>query len=180
MASRNLSDLIPEAEDKANLFLEQLEERGVNALIYCTLRTPEEQIKLYRQSRSSAQIKQKILKLRGRGFGFVADVIEKVGPQKTGRHVTNACGYESFHNLAEAFDAVPLIGGKPAWNYSHAKDEWDTMGIVGKCVGLEWGGYWTRFVDRPHFQLRPGGNPLKIYAPEEFQQLLTQRGLLKV
>jgi len=27
------------------------------------------------------------------------------------------------------------------------------VGAIGKSVGLEWGGDWTRLPDRPHFQL---------------------------
>lgn len=68
------------------------------------------------------------------------------GRTKGGSIVTNAkCG-ESLHNYGVAFDVAfdsktPYVG------------PWDKVGAIGKRLGLEWGGEWTGFVDRPHFQL---------------------------
>jgi peptidoglycan LD-endopeptidase CwlK len=31
-----------------------------------------------------------------------------------------------------------------------------SVGLAAGIVGLEWGGNWTGFVDRPHFQLATG------------------------
>lgn len=44
---------------------------------------------------------------------------------------------------------VPVLDGKAIWN-----DEilWGKVGALGESVGLEWGGRWARFPDRPHFQ----------------------------
>lgn len=75
---------------------------------------------MFRQSRPWKDIKRKIESYLNRGFCFLADAPEQAGAC-SGRHVTNAGPGESWHNFGEAFDAVPLIGGKPGWNYIHAK-----------------------------------------------------------
>jgi len=178
MASRKLEDLISEVQEKAEKVHEVCEQVGVDLLIYCTLRSLEEQAKLFRQSRSWAEIKKKIDKFRNRGFYFLADIIEQVGPC-SGRHVTNAGPGESWHNFGEAWDAVPLIGGKPAWNYLHAKAEWDAYGECVRQVNMYWAGDWTNFREYPHAQLRVGSNPLKKYEPDEIRAMLVKANLLE-
>jgi peptidoglycan L-alanyl-D-glutamate endopeptidase CwlK len=68
------------------------------------------------------------------------------------RHiVTNAKGGQSFHNFGLAFDIVILgDGGKANWDTNDPA--WKRAGEIGKSVGLEWGGDWTRLKDLPHFQ----------------------------
>jgi peptidoglycan L-alanyl-D-glutamate endopeptidase CwlK len=133
-------------------------------LIYCTVRSAEKQARLWRQSRSLLEIMGKCQKFRERELGFLADVLENVGPQY-GRHVTNACCGESYHQYGLAFDVVPLIHGKCDW-----KDNWAQIGVATAKVGLEWGGSWTRFVDYPHCQDALGGNPLRIWTPNQVRE----------
>lgn len=70
------------------------------------------------------------------------------GRTTSGNIVTNASYPWSFHNHGVAFDIVPLKGGQPDWT-DHAL--FDLLGVLGKSIGLEWGGDW-QFVDKPHFQ----------------------------
>ncbi|MCK4829106.1 M15 family metallopeptidase [bacterium] len=177
MASRNLDDLVPEVKQKAEKVLEVCDSVGMNLLIYCTLRTLEEQSRLYRQSRSWQEIKTKILKYKNRGFSYLANILDNVGPC-SGPHVTNAGPGESWHNYAEAWDAVPLVGGKPAWKYSDATEEWDAYGECVVHVGMEWAGNWTSFKERPHAQLRKGSNPLKVFDPDRIHEILANNKLI--
>lgn len=177
MASRSLDDLTPETRDKAETVLELCRAGGVELLIYCTLRSLEEQARLWRQSRSLADIQATMAKLSASGYGFLADIMDKVGPC-TGPKVTNAYPGASFHNYKEAFDAVPLIGGKPAWEYNQAPTQWDLYGKSVKKAGLYWAGDWVTFRELPHAQLRQGGNPLKDYPPDHVQALLQENGVL--
>lgn len=87
MASRSLDDLLPVVKRKAEEFRKLCADQGMDILIYCTYRSPEEQNGLYAQGRS-----------------------------KPGKVVTNARGGESWHNHRCAFDFVPLVAGKPAWS----------------------------------------------------------------
>jgi len=86
MASRSLDDLLPVVKRKAEEFRKLCADQGMDILIYCTYRSPEEQNGLYAQGRS-----------------------------KPGKIVTNARGGESWHNHRCAFDFVPMVAGKPAW-----------------------------------------------------------------
>lgn len=129
MASRSLDDLEPAVRAAALLFLERCRADGLDVLIYCTLRSMAEQAELYASGRTTR------------------------GPV-----LTAARPGESLHNpdaagKAWAFDAVPLVGGKPAWNDAEAVDQ---MGQCGEAVGLEWAGRWRgKLRERVHFQMKP-------------------------
>jgi peptidoglycan L-alanyl-D-glutamate endopeptidase CwlK len=73
------------------------------------------------------------------------------GRTKPGRRVTNAKGGESNHNFGIAFD-VGVFDDKA---YLPESPAYDVLGAIGVELGLEWGGNWQGFVDKPHFQLRP-------------------------
>ena len=58
-----------------------------------------------------------------------------------------------MHHFGIAADFVFLdIDGNPSWD---GKYNWARMGKIGQSLGLEWGGSWIDFVDKPHFQLIP-------------------------
>jgi peptidoglycan L-alanyl-D-glutamate endopeptidase CwlK len=128
MASRALDDLDGDVKALALAFLLECQRRGLpNVLIYCTLRSNEEQAKLYAQGRS-----------------------------KSGAIVTNAKAGQSLHNpnpktgKARAFDAVPISAtGALLWDDSRAIA---IMGAAGEAVGLEWAGRWAGFREKVHFQ----------------------------
>lgn len=67
------------------------------------------------------------------------------------RKVTNAKGGESNHNFGIAFD-IGVFNGR---TYLGESPAYDVVGPLGMEIGLEWGGEWTSFVDKPHYQLRP-------------------------
>ena len=75
------------------------------------------------------------------------------GRTKSGKIVTNARAGYSYHNFRVAFDFVPLANGKAIWDNDilFAK-----AGSIGKSVGLEWGGDFITFKDKPHFQFTNG------------------------
>ena len=79
------------------------------------------------------------------------DYLYAQGRTRRGAIVTNAKAGQSNHNYGTAVDIVFLVNGNPSWDNSHP---WSLLGEVGEAVGLEWGGNWTGFVDRPHFQLK--------------------------
>ena len=125
MASRSLDDLHPTVKRMAEQFLGACEVHGIDVLIYCTYRSPEEQDELYRQGRS-----------------------------KPGNVVTNARGGDSFHNWRCAFDFVPMVAGKPAWN---DKALYLKAGGIAESVGLEWSGRWTgKLKETAHCQYSAG------------------------
>lgn len=126
MASRSLGDLANVVQARAVAFIDECKACGLDVLIYCTLRSSEEQNRLYACGRTAP-----------------------------GRIVTNARGGASAHNpdssgKAWAFDAVPLFCGKPQWDDA---DLLYKMGHCGEAVGLEWAGRWGgKLRENVHFQ----------------------------
>jgi hypothetical protein len=72
------------------------------------------------------------------------------GRSKSGKRVTNARGGQSNHNYGTAVDVAPSKDGKIDWDDD---DAFEVIGQEGKSLGLEWGGDWRTFVDRPHLQI---------------------------
>ena len=60
---------------------------------------------------------------------------------------SNASYGFSYHNYGLAFDFVPLKDGKPVWD-DH--DLWERCGVIAEGLGLQWGGRWPKFIDKPH------------------------------
>lgn len=87
MSSRSIYVLNPLFRPKADAFLKAAAAAGLDVLVYCTVRTMQEQADLYAQGRT-----------------------------KPGRIVTNARPGESAHNFGFAFDGAPLVGGKIDWD----------------------------------------------------------------
>lgn len=132
MASREIRDLSPAMQVLYNKFNDrcrrdiELQKLGVTVLLICTFRDQDEQARLYAQGRTTP-----------------------------GKVVTNAKPGQSAHNvqtpqgkpLAEAFDFVPLINGKPDWSDHDDPatpvdelDVWMKCGAHAEAVGLKWYG----------------------------------------
>lgn len=87
MASRRLEDLRPEFRTRVEQWRAQCEHASLDILIYCTLRSTQEQADLY-----------------------------ALGRTKAGSIVTNAKPGQSAHNYGLALDFVPMIAGRPQWS----------------------------------------------------------------
>ena len=130
MASRSLDDLAAPVKSAALAMLARCRAAGLEVLIYCTLRSNDEQAALYAQGRT-----------------------------KPGPVLTNAGPGRSMHNpdasgRAWAFDAVPLVNGKAAWDDVVMVTK---MGEIGEACGLEWAGRWRGPMrERVHFQMPRG------------------------
>jgi peptidoglycan L-alanyl-D-glutamate endopeptidase CwlK len=133
VSSRSIEDLHPILQPLAIQFLADCKEAGITAFLTCTYRSSAEQDDLYAQGRT-----------------------------KPGKRVTNAKGGQSQHNTtlqgkpaARAFDiAIKNRDGTVNWDASHP--HWKQVGVIGKEIGLVWGGDW-KIRDLPHFEL-PGGS----------------------
>ena len=73
------------------------------------------------------------------------------GRTAPGRVVTNARGGSSWHNYGLAADYAFVVGGQFTWS-----GPWRVFGRIARECGLEWGGDWSKFPDRPHIQWRKG------------------------
>jgi peptidoglycan L-alanyl-D-glutamate endopeptidase CwlK len=75
------------------------------------------------------------------------------GRSRPGPVVTRARAGQSNHNYGLAVDLCPFTDGQPNWNAPLSS--WTSIGTEAEKLGLEWGGDWKKFVDKPHVQL-PG------------------------
>ena len=79
------------------------------------------------------------------------DELYAKGRTTPGPIVTQARGGESNHNFGLAVDLCPFTNDKPDWNAPMAV--WAAIGTAAMAHGLEWGGQWKKFLDKPHVQL---------------------------
>ena len=87
-----------------------------------------------------------------RTYGEQAALYAK-GRTVPGPKVTNAKPGYSWHNFGMAWDFVVFdANGQPLWD----SPLMDRCGVIGEELGLEWGGRWKRFQDKPHLQLKTG------------------------
>lgn len=86
------------------------------------------------------------------------DALYAKGRTVPGLIVTNAKGGESLHNYRCAFDVA--FSSADGISYD---GPWPMVGLIGKILGLEWGGEWSSFQDKPHFQFTAG------YTLSQFQ-----------
>lgn len=129
-----LADVNPQLANRIRLMAAELRAEGINIMVTSGYRSFAEQNALYEQGRT-----------------------------RPGSIVTNARGGQSLHNYGLAVDVVPLdANGQPNWNVSNSV--WQRIGAAGKRQGLEWGGDWTSFVDRPHFQMTAGRSTSSLLA----------------
>ena len=135
MASRSLLDLNPETRKRAEMFVAKCATFGIEVLIYCTYRSEKEQEVLYAQGRTTTGPNPR----RSKPMGDI---------------VTNARGGQSWHNFRAAFDFVPIVGGKAAWN---DRALYETCGKIAESLDLEWAGRWTGSLrETAHCQFRDG------------------------
>ena len=128
-----IEGLHPRFRDLVTLLLVRIAGIGVKPLIVQARRTFEEQSKLYAQGRTTD------------------------GPK-----VTNARAGTSYHQYGLAIDLVDVAasGNPDAYDAS----DWNTtnyeaIAAHGRALGMEWGGAWRTFQDRPHFEWHPGFGP---------------------
>lgn len=129
--SREVKELHPEVQKRLLAFRGRCSQEGIDLLVISTYRDFESQNALYEQGRTTP-----------------------------GHIVTNAKAGDSYHNWRCAFDAVPLVTGKPLWQV-FLKDGtmhpmWKRVGEIAAECGLEWAGTWKSFKEYDHFQYTAG------------------------
>ena len=93
------------------------------------------------------------------------DLLFAQGRVTDGPIVTYKRGGESIHNTmpSRAIDLAPWVPGRGiAWDDEVLFGE--MAGVIMYCawkrsIPIEWGGHWSSFKDRPHFQVPERGYP---------------------
>ena len=175
--SIDVSLLVPEFRDKMNTLLAACRGKGVEMLPYFGIRTPFEQAKLWRQSRTADEVTQKVAELRAQGAAFLAHCLESVGSQN-GAPVTKAIPGLSWHQWGEAVDCAWVVAGKTEWSVQKKVDGingYQVYAEQARALGLDPGGLWNSFKDWPHVQLRSASSPLKLYSLVEIDKKLREK-----
>jgi len=148
--------LIPEFRLLAEELIDRLaaEEDSYEFRPFYTERDVFEQAKLWRQSRSSVEVRKAADRLVHEGAEFLAKVLINAGPQH-GRWATNALPGQSWHNWGEALDCFLMSPEQRAiWASKHPG--YQRYAEVAKELGLVAGHFWRR-KDSVHVQYRVDG-----------------------
>lgn len=177
MPSRSIDDLVPQLRARVIALLQNCRLRGIEMRPYETVRTPQEQGKIWRQSRTREQVQRKIHELRNAGAPFLAFCIESVGPQ-SGRHVTNAVPGLSWHQWGEALDCFWVVDGEAEWSTTvtiNGLNGYKVYAEEADRLDLTAGGLWPNFKDWPHVQLRVEGSPARLFNLEQIDRIMEER-----
>jgi hypothetical protein len=174
--SINSNLLVPEFRTKLETLINECKNRGFIMVPYFGIRTPFEQGKLWRQSRTSQEIKAKIAILKEQGADFLAFCIESVGPCN-GPLVTKAIPGLSWHQFGEACDCMWSVNGRAEWSTKklvNGINGYIEYAKIASSQSLDAGGLWPA-KDWPHVQLRKASSPLKIMSLSEIDKIMKER-----
>jgi peptidoglycan L-alanyl-D-glutamate endopeptidase CwlK len=172
-----LDSLMPQFRDTLVKLIANCSAAGCTLKPTQGIRTPMEQGKLWRQSRTSAEVQAKIHDLQDHGLDFLAKCIIDAGPSN-GAHVTNSVPGLSWHQWAEAVDFVWIVKGKENWSESQlidGKNGYHVLANEAEKLGLTAGGHWNSFKDWPHIQQHSAPSPLGIYSLKQINDIMKQR-----
>jgi len=145
---RDLNSLEKKFKIKVERVIELCKDESIVMVPYFTLRSPWQQAKYWRQSRSTAEVKNAIEMLHEEGAHWLAVILDGVGPQR-GRWCTNALPGLSWHQYGEAVDCYLLKNGKANWDSVSYK----RYAEISEQEGLTAGFFW-RSQDAVHVQAR--------------------------
>lgn len=89
-------------------------DRGTMLRVTYGPRSPHEQARLWRRSRTSAEVRQAVADMRRLGAPWLAEVLDGVGPQPSGPWATNALPGRSWHQHGLAVDVAWMVDGPDA------------------------------------------------------------------
>jgi peptidoglycan LD-endopeptidase CwlK len=141
-SEKNIKTLLPEVQILARSLIHAADKIGITIKVISGTRTYEQQNALYLQGRKPLAVVNAARKRAG---------MDPIDAQENKRRVTNAKGGQSNHNFGIAFD-IGVFDGK---NYLGESPLYKAVAVLGKQLGLTWGGDWNSIKDEPHYELRP-------------------------
>lgn len=139
MSDMLIEGLHVDLQPKARAHRSRAQTLGIDIVFTAGFRTPHEQMALY---------------AKGRGLDATG-VWHVIDPHLV---VTNALPSSGPHCRRAAYDLVPIVHERAAWD---RLDLFAELGKIGKELGLVWGGDWPKLKDLPHFEL-PGWRLLPL------------------
>lgn len=165
----HLAGLNPEFLERVEAVLAKVRSEGFVMRPFFGLRSPFEQAKLWRQSRTWDEIEMKMEELKKAGAYRLAACIGYVGPSR-GARVTNAIPGMSWHQYGEAVDCFAVDRfGRADWN--SASPAYKSYVRAARLLGLKAG---ADFDDTVHIQLRQK-EPHQVYSVVEIEKILADK-----
>jgi peptidoglycan LD-endopeptidase CwlK len=140
-SEKDIKTLLPEVQILARSLVHAADKIGITIKVISGLRTYEEQHAIYLQGRESLEVVNAARRKAG---------MEPID-QKENKEVSRADAGHSNHNFQIAFD-IGVFEGK---NYLDESPLYKAVAVLGKQLGLSWGGDWKHGTDEPHYELRP-------------------------
>ena len=141
-SEKNIKTLLPEVQILARSLVHAATNLGITIKVISGSRTYDEQRALYLQSREPLAVVNAARKKAG---------MDPIDAKENKKNVTGADSGHSNHNFQIAFD-VGVFDGK---NYLGESPLYKAVAVLGKQLGLSWGGDWDSRKDEPHHELRP-------------------------
>jgi peptidoglycan L-alanyl-D-glutamate endopeptidase CwlK len=158
----DLTQLVPEFRERVDELVARCQSEGYEMRPYTAVRTPMEQARLWRQSRTKAEIDAMTAHLLGNNAPYLAKVLTDAGPQH-GSRVTDATPGLSWHQWGEAVDCFWVLNGQAEWStkrLANGRNGYAVYAEIASQLGLTAGGLFSSLKDWPHVQLRPAASPL--------------------
>ena len=142
--SARIEDLAPDVQPMARDGLSRI---SIPYAVTSTLRTIQEQLAYFAQGRGQLSVVNSLRSWAG---------LHPIGDMQNTTTITKCDGVilKSNHQGGRALDVVPADAhGNPTW--PAAEDpRWLQIAAAMKAAGFTWGGDWTDFPDRPHYELK--------------------------
>jgi peptidoglycan L-alanyl-D-glutamate endopeptidase CwlK len=160
MSSRSLDHLHPEIYPLAVALVSSAPSAlGLELLVTDIFRSREEQAALYRIGRNGLGEKIGRVVTNAPPGSSAHEVMRKVAIGPDGPEEIPPLW---VHDAASTFWIPAALAFDVAFDFELGKGQriswagpWDELGELAESLGLEWGGRWATFRDRPHFQF-PG------------------------
>lgn len=171
-----LAGIDPTLRTRVEAIIADLSKSGFDLRPIQGLRDPWTQARYWRQSRTTAQINAAIASLRKKKAGYLADVLESVGPQN-GPAITKALPGFSWHQWGEAVDFAWYVDGVYQGGTPTPGDDRNGYVRLGKAAtaaglvhgGTAWGWDW------PHVQLSRRSSPLAVHTHDVIAARIKER-----
>jgi len=140
-SEENIKTLLPQVQIMARSLVHAANKIGITIKVISGSRTYEQQHAIYLQGRKPDEVNAARKKAG----------MDPISAAETKQKVTNADAGFSNHNFQIAFD-IGVFQGK---TYLDDSPLYKAVAVLGKQLGLSWGGDWKTSTDEPHYELRP-------------------------
>lgn len=141
-SEKNIKTVAPEVQVLARSLVHAAAAIGIIIRVISGSRTYEEQHAIFLQSRRPLNEVNAAREKAG---------MDPIGDKENRKNVTGADAGHSNHNFQMAFD-VGVFDGR---DYLDESPLYKAVAVLGKQLGLSWGGDWNSRKDEPHYELRP-------------------------